>query len=108
MSPPGFLAQVFFANVCGLCLIHKNVKSILLLKRGKCKGISGYCKGTKESLGSVETQTSRASRPTEFYSLGFLSCCFFLEELADKSGFIGGEDCVFSRVTFRNGVKGEQ
>lgn len=40
---PDFLVTVFLVRLCGLCLIHKIVKSILLLKRGEYTVTSRYC-----------------------------------------------------------------
>lgn len=110
VSPPDFLVGAFSARLCGLCLIHKAVKSTVLLKRGKYTVTSRYCWGHKEVCLQALSRhkINRAQCRTVFYSRSyfFLSCCFFLEELADKSGLTGPEECVFS--TFRSRVKGEQ
>lgn len=108
VSPPDFLVGAFSARVCGLCLIHKTVKSTVLLKRGKYTVTSRYCWGHKEvSKLCLDTKSTKHNAEQCFIAgvIFFLSC-FFSEELADKSDLTGPEECVFS--TFRSRVKGEQ
>lgn len=98
VSPPDFLVGAFSARVCGLCLIHKTVKSTVLLKRGKYTVTSRYCWGHKEvSKLCLDTKSTKHNAEQCFIA----GVIFFYLVSSRRSWLINQTSQVQKNVCFR-------
>ena len=102
VSPPDFLVGAFSARLCGLCLIHKTVKSTVLLKRGKYTVTSRYCWGHKElSKLCLDTKSTKHNAEQCFIAGVIFFILFFYLVSSRRSWLINQASQVQKNVCFR-------
>lgn len=107
MSPPDFLARALSARR-SLCPIHKTVKSVFLLQRGRWTATSRYRQGHKGV-----SELCLDTKPTEHNALSSYSRGFYLVSslrtwLINQAAQVERSVCVFeSDIQKESEGKGE-